>query len=68
MNWIVFNKMLLNLDHVISIDHVGNRSLDVFVAGSPNLQTKRVEFGTEEERDAAFGRIKAFVTGEENEG
>lgn len=67
MNWIAFDDTLLNLDHVIWIDRVGCRSLDVYVAGSPNLESKRVSFDTEEERNAAFDRIKAFVAKERNE-
>lgn len=68
MNWIAFDDVLLNPDHVISIDRVGSTSLDVYIAGSPNLESKRISFETEEDRNAAFDRIKAFVTGEENKG
>ena len=64
MNWIAFDDILLNPDHVISIDRVGSLSLDVYIAGSPNLESKRIVFDTEEDRNAAFDRIKAFVTGE----
>ena len=63
MNWIAFKDVLLNLDHIISIDRVGSLSLDVYIAGSPNLESKRIVFDTEEDRNAAFDRIKAFVTG-----
>ena len=64
MNWIAFKDVLLNPDHVISIDRVGSLSLDVYIAGSPNLESKRIVFDTEEDRNAAFDRIKAFVIGE----
>ena len=64
MSWIMFDNMLLNLDHVISIDRVGNRSLDVYIAGSPNLESKRVEYDTKEKRDKAYDIIGAFVTRE----
>ena len=67
MNWIAFDDVLLNPDHVISIDRVGSKSLDVYIARSPNLESKRISFDTEEDRNAAFDRIKAFVTGEGNE-
>ena len=67
MNWIAFDDTLLNPDHVIWIDRVGSRSLDIYIAGSQSLESKRVSFDTEEDRNAAFDRIKAFVTKERND-
>lgn len=63
MNWIAFNGVLLNLDHVISIEYVGSKSLDAYIARSPRLESKRITFETEEDRNASFDRIRAYVTG-----
>lgn len=64
MNWIAFDSMLLNLDHTISIDRVGSKSLEIYIEGSPNLESKCVDFKTKEDCDKAFNTIKAFVTKE----
>jgi len=61
MNWLVFNGILLNLDHTISIEHAGSKSLDICVAGNPNVEKKCISFETEEDRNAAFDKIMAYV-------
>ena len=62
MNWIAFDSMLLNLDHVISIDLKG-KSLEIYVEGNPFVQNKIATFKTEEDCKKAFDQINAVVTG-----
>lgn len=64
-NWVVFNGMLLNLDHVISVDQVG-KTLEVYVEGNAFVKNKVVMFRTEEDCKEAFDKFEAYVS-ENNE-
>lgn len=60
-NWVVFDGMLLNLDHVVSFERVEN-ALEVYIEGNAFIKSKTVRFRTEEDCKKAFDKLEAFVS------